>query len=75
MRFRRRTTPQGDGATARVAELERRLQHLEAAFEGLQDSVHREFVRQDKHLQQLTETTRPDAMARSLSDDARRRGV
>jgi hypothetical protein len=58
-----------------VAELQQRLEHLERAFEGLQDAVHRESVRQHKLIEDLTRSVQPAAVARALSDDARRRGV
>ncbi|MFL5820582.1 MAG: hypothetical protein ACJ76S_07865 [Solirubrobacteraceae bacterium] len=59
----------------RVEYLERRLGHLEAAVEGLQDSVHREAVRQDHVLRDLERRAQPGEMRRALSDDARRRGL
>jgi hypothetical protein len=64
------------------AEIERRLQaldvrmdHLEAALEGLQDAVHRQAVRSDAERAELLERTQPDRIARELSADARRRGL
>jgi hypothetical protein len=64
-----------DRAEPQLAELQQRLERLEAAFEGLQDSVHRESVRQHEQLHDLIKSTQPAAVARALSDDARRRGV
>jgi hypothetical protein len=61
--------------TRRVAELERRLEHLESAFEGLQDAVHRNAVRHDAQIQAVVRTTNPETLARALTDDARRRGL
>jgi hypothetical protein len=84
MRLRRRslarrphtTTATGpDRPDPQVAELQQRLEHLETAFEGLQDAVHRESVRQHKLIEDLTRSMQPAAVARSLSDVARRRGV
>jgi hypothetical protein len=82
MRLRRQThasRPHATGAADRsepeLAELTRRLEHLEKEFEGLQDAVHREFVRQHKQIDDLIKSTQPSAVARALSDDARRRGV
>jgi hypothetical protein len=82
MRLRRRThasRPHASSAVDRaepeLAEILRRLEHLETAFEGLQDAVHREFVRQHKQNDELIKSTQPAAVARALSDDARRRGV
>jgi hypothetical protein len=59
----------------RVDELQFRLEHLEAAFEGLQDAMDRESRRREKQIHELMTSTEPGAMARALSDDARRRGV
>jgi uncharacterized coiled-coil protein SlyX len=59
----------------RVAEIERRLAHLESALEGLQDAVHRESVRRNEQTAELRHRTEPGAMARALSDDARERGL
>jgi hypothetical protein len=59
----------------RVADLERRLEHLEAALEGLQDGVHRDSVRQNQEIAELRHRTEPGEMARQLSKDARKRGV
>ena len=80
MRFRRTskgraTSDDARRSDPRIAELERRLAHLEAAFEGLQDAVHRDAVRQNRQLDELRTSTQPEAMARSLSESARRRGV
>jgi ABC-type phosphate transport system auxiliary subunit len=82
MRLRRRSRPSrhgsgGDtrGADPRVAELQHRLEHLEAAFEGLQDAVHRDAVRQNQELDELRKRMQPEAIARSLSDSARERGI
>jgi hypothetical protein len=55
--------------------LERRIEHLEAALEGLQDAVHRESTRQCEEIEKLRRRIEPGEMARSLSDDARRRGI
>jgi hypothetical protein len=82
MRLRRRrfdgrahATSVAQPAPPEVAELKQRLERLEAAFEGLQDAVHRESVRQDKQVHDLIRSTQPAVVARALSDDARRRGV
>jgi hypothetical protein len=73
---RRSDSPAGaDRVEPQLAELQQRLERLEAAFEGLQDSVHRESVRQHEQLHDLIKSTQPAAVARALSDDARRRGV
>jgi hypothetical protein len=70
-RLRRRATRRG----ARVEELERRLDQLEAQFEGLQDAVYRDAVRRDQQQERLERKTEPDEMARTLSRDARKRGL
>jgi ABC-type phosphate transport system auxiliary subunit len=84
MRLRRRTIARRSDSPAgadraepqlQLAELQQRLEQLEAAFEGLQDSVHRESVRHHEQLHDLIKSTQPAAVARALSDDARRRGV
>jgi hypothetical protein len=59
----------------RLGEIEARLEHLEAALEGLQDAVHRDSVRHDESIAELQRALKPDAMARALSADARRRGL
>jgi hypothetical protein len=69
------TTGAGDPAEPELAQVVRRLEHLEKEFEGLQDAMHREFVRQHKQIDELIKSTQPAAVARALSDDARRRGV
>lgn len=70
-RFRRRR-PEAD---PRVGQLERRVDRLEAQLEGLQDAVHRDAVRRDEEHASLERKTEPDEMARSLTRDARRRGL
>ena len=64
-----------DGPRRRVDDLERRLMHLEAAFEGLQDAVHRESTRQSEEIAALRHRTEPRELARMLTDDARKRGI
>jgi uncharacterized coiled-coil protein SlyX len=59
----------------RLAALDSRLDHLEAALEGLQDALYRESVRADAELAELHERTEPDHIARELSADARKRGL
>lgn len=63
-------------------EVERRLQglaarmdHLEAALEGLQDALYRQARREDESRAELRERTEPDRIARELNADARRRGL
>jgi hypothetical protein len=82
MRLRRRrlarqphTSSGANRVEPQLAELQQRLAHLETEFEGLQDAVHRESMRQRKQIDELTKSVHPAALARALSDDARRRGV
>ena len=72
-RFRPRAVD--GGLAGRVESLERRLAHLEATLEGLQDAVHRESVRRDEQISELRQRTEPGEMARLLSHDARKRGL
>jgi hypothetical protein len=57
-----------DALEARVAQLERLL-------EGLQDSVHRESLRQRDRISELEARLEPGALAVALSTDARERGL
>jgi vacuolar-type H+-ATPase subunit I/STV1 len=59
----------------RIERLERRIEHLESALEGLQDSVHRESTRHSEQIAELRHRTDPHEMAQALGKDARRRGV
>jgi hypothetical protein len=70
-RFRRRRPETGP----RVERLEHRVDRLESQLEGLQDAVHRDAVRRDEQLVQLERRTQPDEIARSLTSDARKRGL
>ena len=58
-----------------VEGLRERVEHLEALVEGLQDSVHRDSLRHEERMAELERRTQPDALAKALSDDARRRGI
>ena len=55
--------------------LEARIAHLEQLVQGLQDSVHRESTRLGKRVGELEVRIEPAALGRSLSDDARERGL
>jgi uncharacterized coiled-coil protein SlyX len=59
----------------RVRALEARVAHLEQLVQGLQDSVHRDAVRQDKRIAELEARIEPAALSRALSKDARERGL
>jgi uncharacterized protein YlxW (UPF0749 family) len=58
-----------------LRRLRERVEHLEALVEGLQDAVHRDSVRHEARMAELERKTEPEALAKSLSDDARRRGI
>ena len=64
-----------DQDTQRTDRLEKRLEHLETLVEGLQDAVHRDSVRHEQRMSALEERTEPESLARTLSDDVRRRGL
>ena len=66
----RRDPDPGDAST-----LEARVAHLEQLLEGLQDSVHREYLRQDKRIADLEAQIQPAALGEALSRDARDRGL
>jgi hypothetical protein len=55
--------------------LRERVGRLETMVEGLQDALYRQAVRQDERIEELRARLEPDVIARSLSDDARRRGL
>jgi hypothetical protein len=59
----------------RITKLEARVEHLGAELEGLQDSVHRQSVLENRQIAELSRRTEPHEMARALSEDARRHGV
>jgi hypothetical protein len=59
----------------RLKTVEARIEHLEAALEGLQDALYRHEVLDEESIGDLRRRTDPEQMARDLSDDARRRGL
>jgi hypothetical protein len=59
----------------RIADLERRVEQLEALLEALQDSVHRQTTRQDKEIEALDERTRAPELARTLGKYSEERGL
>jgi hypothetical protein len=65
----------GGDHTERIAALERRIEHLEALVEGLQDAVHRQSARQEREIEELERKTGPAEMTRSLDRHARERGL
>jgi hypothetical protein len=62
-------------ARERLEAIERRVEHLEAMLEGLQDAVHREWVRQGREIDQLHRQVEPAELRRVLSRDARDHGL
>jgi hypothetical protein len=58
-----------------LSTMRARLDQLEAALEGLQDAVYRDSQRHARELAELRHAIQPAEMARSLSGEARRRGV
>ena len=67
--------PAPTGDPARLQSLEQRVEHLESLVEGLQDAVHRSSLRHEERMADLERKTEPEAMAKALSTDARRRGL
>jgi hypothetical protein len=69
-------TALGPAASAdELSALRTRVNHLEAALEGLQDAVYRDAQRHDEEIAELQRQTQPENIARALSGDARRRGL
>jgi hypothetical protein len=68
-------TRQAPPSADELSALHVRLDHLEAALEGLQDAVYRDAQRHARELAELRHEIQPAEMARSLSSEARRRGV
>lgn len=60
---------------ARLEILEKRLEHLEAMVEGLQDAVYRESVRQGREIDQLQKNAEPAEIRRALGKDAWEHGI
>lgn len=58
-----------------IRSLEERVAHLEQLVEGLQDSVHREALRQGKRIGEIEAQLHPSALSKALSKDARERGL
>ncbi len=72
----RSTRTQGNrDVDGRLASLTQRVEHLERLVEGLQDSVYRESSRQQADIRDLQRKVEPSELARSLSKDARERGL
>jgi Tfp pilus assembly protein FimV len=58
-----------------VVALEQRVEQLEALVEGLQDSIHREAIRQDKAIEALDARTQAPELARALGKYSREHGL
>ena len=58
-----------------IAGLERRVAHLEAMIEGLQDAVHRDSIRTKEQLEDLRHRTEPAEISKALSRHERERGL
>ena len=74
-RLRRRQRTLERSHEARLEMLERQVADLEELLEGLQDAVHRESVRRDQEASEVQKKMAPSALARALSEDARKRGL
>jgi hypothetical protein len=69
------STPAPESPSSDSSALEARVAHLEGMVQGLQDSIHRESIRQSKRMGELEARTEPSALAVALSRDARERGL
>jgi hypothetical protein len=58
-----------------LEELQDRIARLESVVEGLQDALYRHSRNVDDRMDELRARTEPEAIARELSADARRRGL
>jgi hypothetical protein len=65
----------GSRQRSRLRALEQRVEQVESELRALQDSMHRQFVRQNERLNELSTRTQPHQMAQALSREARKRGV
>jgi uncharacterized coiled-coil protein SlyX len=74
LRHRRRRSTDKE-IESRIESLERRVDRIEGLVEGLQDAVHREWVRHDKQTADLERKTEPEHIAQALHEDARKRGL
>jgi hypothetical protein len=55
--------------------LQERIARLETVVEGLQDALYRHSQHLDERVEELKARLEPEAIARELSADARRRGL
>ena len=56
-------------------DLQARLDRVETLIEDLQDALYRQSQRHDAEIEALQRSVQPEELARSLSADARRRGL
>jgi uncharacterized coiled-coil protein SlyX len=68
-------SPADDERDARLEAIEARMEHLEKAFEGLQDAVYRQAQIEESNITDLRRRIEPERLARDLSQDARDRGL
>jgi hypothetical protein len=68
-------SPAEDERDARLEAIEARMEHLEKAFEGLQDAVYRQAQIEESNITDLRRRLEPERLARDLSQDARDRGL
>jgi hypothetical protein len=64
-----------DDQRQRLEAIEARMEHLEKAFEGLQDAVYRQAQLEEENIGELRRRMVPERLARDLSQDARKRGL
>jgi len=70
-----RAAAERPSADAEIAGLKARVNELEQLVQGLQDSVHRESMRQSKRIAGIEAQIHPSVLGRALSEDARERGL
>jgi hypothetical protein len=58
-----------------IEALHARVERLEEVVEGLQDALYRHARHQDERIEELQRSMEPGELARTLSADARRRGL
>lgn len=65
----------GEAQDEGIDALHARVERLEEVVEGLQDALYRHARHQDDRIEELQRSMEPEQLARSLSADARRRGL
>jgi hypothetical protein len=69
------TPPMANSEHDSLDRLDVRITHLEHQLQGLQDSIHRESLRQSKRIAELEARIQPGTLNKALSEDARERGL